>query len=305
VLQGGLFTRDWLTQGILESAQWRELSELSVDQAREHIGSLLSSLTRRNAPVEAETEDKLVYPVLRVLGWDHISVQQRMDARGRNDVPDALLFPDAAADAAAAGLEPWQRFRHGAALVEAKRWNRPLDRAAQGDQGVPAAQVMHYLSRADVITQGKMRWGILTNGRHWRLYWQGALSVADDYLEVDLGKVFDLPGCTPDLLDAGVSADHALRLFLLLFGREAFLPADQGRSFHDQALIDARQWEESVARDLSDVVFDRVFPLLVRALPQHDRERPETIDDAYLEGCCQSNANSSLDDGVRSLSAAA
>ena len=206
-----------------------------------------------------------------------------MDARGRNDVPDALLFPDAAADAAAAGLDPWQRFRHGAALVEAKRWNRPLDRAAQGDQGVPAAQVMHYLSRADVITQGKMRWGILTNGRHWRLYWQGALSVADDYLEIDLGKVFVLPNCEPDLLDSGITADHALRLFLLLFGRQAFLPADQGRSFHDQALIDAQQWEESVARDLSDVVFDRVFPLLVRALPQHDRERPSTIDDAYLE----------------------
>lgn len=283
VLQGGLFTRDWLTQGILDSAPWRALDDATVEHAKRQTGHLLRALLKRKNPVEAETEDKLVYPVLRLLGWEHISVQQRMDARGRNDVPDALLFPDAEADAAAAGLEPWQRFRHGAALVEAKRWNRPLDRAAQGDQGVPAAQVMHYLSRADVITQGKMRWGILTNGRHWRLYWQGALSVADDYLEIDLGKVFDLPGCTPDLLDAGVSSDHALRLFLLLFGREAFLPADQGRSFHDQALIDARQWEERVARDLSDVVFDRVFPLLVRALPQHDRDRPGTIDDGYLE----------------------
>jgi hypothetical protein len=272
-----------LTQGITESAPWRDLDDQTVADARTRIGDQLAALLKRKAPVEAETESKLVYPVLGVLGWDHISVQQRMDARGRNDVPDALLFPNAEADAAAAGLDSWQRFRHGAALVEAKRWNRPLDRAAQGDQGVPAAQVMHYLSRADVITQGKMRWGILTNGRHWRLYWQGALSVADDYLEIDLGKVFDLPGCTPDLLDAGVSSDHALRLFLLLFGRKAFLPADQGRSFHDQALIDARQWEERVARDLSDVVFDRVFPLLVRALPQHDRDRPGTIDDGYLE----------------------
>lgn len=272
-----------MTQGILESEPWRDLDDQTVASARTQIGDLLTALLKRKAPVEAETEDKLVYPVLRALGWEYISVQQRMDARGRNDVPDALLFPDADADAAAAGLEPWQRFRHGAALVEAKRWNRPLDRAAQGDQGVPAAQVMHYLSRADVITQGQMRWGILTNGRRWRLYWQGALSIADDYFEIDLGKVFDLPGCAPDLLDTGINADHAFRLFLLLFGRSAFLPADQGRSFHDQALIDARQWEERVARDLSDVVFDRVFPLLVQALPQHDRERPEAIDDAYLE----------------------
>lgn len=283
MLQGSLFTRDWLTQGIRDSSAWRALAPATVAEVRERIGALLTALTQRKNPVEAETEDKLVYPVLRELGWHHLSVQQRMDAKGRNDVPDALLFPDAAADEAAAGLEPWQRFRHGAALVEAKRWNRPLDRAAQGDQGVPAAQIMHYLSRADVITQGRMRWGILTNGRKWRLYWQGALSVAEDYLEIDLGKVFSLPGCEVELFDAGIDADHAFRLFLLLFGRTAFLAAEQGRSFHDQALIDARQWEERVARDLSDVVFDRVFPLLVKALPQHDRERPAPIDDVYLE----------------------
>ncbi|WP_375399034.1 Eco57I restriction-modification methylase domain-containing protein [uncultured Sphingomonas sp.] len=272
-----------MKQGIAETAAWRDLDDGAVATLRAAVGDRIDDLLKRKNPVEAETENKLVYPVLRLLGWDHISVQQRMDARGRKDVPDALLFPDADADAAAAGLDPWQRFRHGAALVEAKRWNRPLDRAAQGDQGVPAAQLMHYLSRADVTTQGKMRWGILTNGRQWRLYWQGALSVADDYLEIDLGKMFDLPDCGRDLLDAEFDPDHVFRLFLLLFGRAAFLPAEQGRSFHDQALIDARQWEERVARDLSDVVFDRVFPLLVQALPLHDRDRPGTIDDAYLE----------------------
>ena len=42
---------------------------------------------------------------------------------------------------------------------------------------------------------------MLTNGRLWRLYWQGALSVSEDFLEVDLGKVFGLPGCETDLLD--------------------------------------------------------------------------------------------------------
>lgn len=283
MLQGGLFTRDWLTEGIRETAAWRALEDSNVIAVRTAIRELLDDLLRRRSPVEAETEDKLVYPVLRLLGWEHISVQQRMDARGRSDVPDALLFPDAQADAAAAGLEPWQRFRHGSALVEAKRWNRPLDRVAQGDKGVPAAQLMHYLSRADVITGGGMRWGILTNGRHWRLYWQGALSVADDYLEIDLGKIFDLPGCSPDLLDAGTDPDHTFRLFIVLFGRAAFLPSEQGRSFHERALQDARQWEARVARDLSDVVFERVFPLLVSSLPQHDGERPETIDSTYLE----------------------
>lgn len=142
---------------------------------------------------------------------------------------------------------------------------------------------MHYLKRADGITRGALRWGILTNGRHWRLYFQGALSIAEDFLEIDLGKVFDLPGCQAELIDAEISSDHAFRLFLLLFGRDAFLRPEQGPSFHEKALADARQWEARVARDLSDVVFDEVFPKLVGALARHDPQRPAEIDPAYLE----------------------
>ncbi len=80
------------------------------------------------------------------------------------------------------------------------------------EQGVPSTQVMHYLRRADDITGGAMRWGVLTNGRHWRLYWQGALSIAEDFFEIDLGKLFGLPGCEAELFDAGVEPDHAFRL---------------------------------------------------------------------------------------------
>jgi hypothetical protein len=283
VFQGGLFTRDWLIEGITSTPQWQALDEVAVAQAWETIGACLDDLLRRRNPVEAETESKLVWPVIHALGWEHVSVQQNMTVRGRKDVPDGLLFANAEADEVSRNLEPWQRFRHGAALVEAKRWGRPLDREAQGDQGVPSTQLMHYLRRADDITEGRMRWGILTNGRQWRLYWQGALSVAEDFFEIDLGKVFSLRGCDAELFDSVVTQDHAFRLFLLLFGREAFLPSEQGRSFHEQALAEGRQWEARVARDLSDVVFDQVFPLLVRAIGEHDPARPPVIDQDYLE----------------------
>ena len=53
--------------------------------------------------------------------------------------------------------------------VEAKRWERSLDRASKGDEGVPATQMLQYLSRVDVQTSGKVRLGILTNGQKWRL----------------------------------------------------------------------------------------------------------------------------------------
>ncbi len=49
--------------------------------------------------------------------------------------------------------------------------------------------MLRYLRRVDDVTKGGLRWGILTNGRQWRLYYKGALSVAEDFLEIDLGKV--------------------------------------------------------------------------------------------------------------------
>jgi hypothetical protein len=209
-------------------------------------------------------------------------------------VPDALLFADAAAKAKAAPLHPWQRFQHGLCLVEAKRWNRVLDRdeaRRKGEGGVPSTQMLRYLRRVDDVTNGGLRWGMLTNGRHWRLYFKGALSVAEDFLEIDLGRVLDLHGCEADLLDRrpDVFADnkawraHALKLFVLIFGRKAFIPDHRAETFHQLALREGRQWEARVARDLSDTVFDYIFPALAQALATADRKGRTHLDVAALE----------------------
>ncbi len=283
MFQGALFTRDWLKEGIAETAEWGGLSDDAVGQLWDRARAYLVDHSGRKKPTEAETEDQLIYPLLELLGWRHKSVQQNMTTKGRKDVPDALLFADADSDERAKHLEPWQRFRHGAALVEAKRWNRPLDREGQGEQGVPSTQIMHYLRRAAVVADGKMPWGILTNGRHWRLYYQNALSVAEDFFEIDLGKVFGLPGCEPDLLDEPIAPEHAFRLFVLIFRCDAFLPSEHGRSFHLIAIEEARRWEEKVRRDLADTVFDTVFPELITAIPLADPARPSTLDENYAE----------------------
>ncbi len=131
---------------------------------------------------------------------------------------------------------------------------------------------------------------MLTNGRVWRLYFQGALSVAEDFLEIDLGKVLDVAGCGLDLLDKRPEIfsddrqwrDHVLRLFVLLFGRAAFLPNEQGETFHQLALREGQRWESKVARSLSEQVFDAVFPTLADALARADASRPRPITPAYL-----------------------
>jgi hypothetical protein len=281
LLNGGLFTRDFLIEGITDETAWKELEDTILANLRNRLDTLLASFGKLRVPTEAETEKELIWPLLEALGWKDMLVQQNLSAKRRDDVPDALLFPNAEAKQKAMPLTAWQRFQHGACVVEAKRWNRSLDRADAGqraEEGVPSTQMLRYLRRVDDVTNGGLRWGMLTNGRHWRLYFRGALSVSEDFLEIDVGKVLELPGCERDLLDKrpDLFADddawrlHLLKLFALIFGRSAFVPDHRGETFHQLALHQGKQWEARVARDLSDTVFRRIFPELCRALAAAD-----------------------------------
>ena len=55
-------------------------------------------------------------------------------------------------------------------------------------------------------------------------------------------------------------------MFALVFGREAFLPGEDGRTLHQRILDEGRFYEERVATSLSKVVFDQVFPQLADAI---------------------------------------
>ena len=291
MLSGKLFTRDYLLEAIKQSQPWKDISDEKFADVRARLQSLAKNLTKHASPNEAQTERDFIYPVLEAIGWTDINVQPNLARRGRQ-VPDALLLasPDAKAKAIAEA-DQWKQFRHGLAILEAKRWERSLDRPSKGDEGVPAAQMLQYLSRADIETSNKLRLGILTNGQIWRLYWQGATSVSEDFFEIDLAKALQLPKHPLDLFDLSderITADHCLRLFILLFGKQAFLPLEGALTFHDIARENGKTWEEKVTKDLSHLVFDELFPRLVTALAANDKKRPSPIDQAYLDNVRQS-----------------
>ncbi|MCA3698905.1 MAG: restriction endonuclease, partial [Brevundimonas sp.] len=235
--------------------------------------------------LDLETDAVGGEPVLDALGWKDSLRQQNLTVTGRDDVPDGLLFEDAAAKATAnAQDDQWRRYAHGLAVVESKRWARPLDRASGRDETTaPSTQMLRYLRRIDDTSQGKLRWGILTNGTRWRLYWAGARSISEEFLEIDLGRVLALDGA-PDLFIDDETRDHWLRVFACMFGREAFqrTGVDQ-KSFHDRARAEAAFYEERVAASLSRLVFDEVFPALARALAASAPEAPlDNVRDAAL-----------------------
>lgn len=283
-MQGQLFTTDFLLHGIRQTPPYLSLADDAFDAFARRVRAIFGSLSATSTLNEAQTEQELIVPLLVELGWGSDWMPQvNLSGKRREDVPDLLLFPDATARAAALA-EPRddRRYRHGLAILEAKRWLRPLDRgdaADPADPGAPSSQMLRYLSRADVMSDRAVKWGVLTNGAVWRLYWQDARSRAEEFLEVDVAALVGVSGVQAEL--DGWELKHGLKLLFLLFNRAAFLTQtwdERGRSFHAYALHEAREYEEKVSQDLGARVFSEIFPALAQALAAGDlHARKESI----------------------------
>ena len=284
---GSLFAEDFLREAITELPDWQNLADdASLGDLEAALRGLFDRFPTQLSPNESQTEDDLIWPVLARLGWTASLRQQNLSARGRVDVPDGLLFADGASkDRANRFAEEWRRYEHGLAVVESKRWLRPLDRRSglRGEETAPSTQMLRYLRRIDDLTDGKLRWGILTNGARWRLYYAGARSVSEEFFELDLAAVLGATDRGREAIPADARR-HWLKVFALVFRPDAFLPdvADE-RTFHQRAIAEGRFHQERVANSLSALVFEQVFPDLVRALSKADPDAPLTeVRDAAL-----------------------
>ena len=274
-MPGQLFTHYFLTDGIKATPEW----QASLDQPeafvafRDGVARHHDALSRSREPNEAATEQDLIRPVLELLGWADYLPQQGV-ARNE-DIPDHLLFANAdAKQRAAAERNAGDRFRYAAVVEESKRFGLALDSRDRNDRaqrGTPHGQILRYLATAEIESEGRIRWGILTNGSVWRLYDYRARPRASGYFEADLAELLQ-PGKEDDL-----------RVFHLLFRRESSTLRDGATiTFLEAALAEGRRYEEQVAQDLSGVVFEQVFPSLVNALAEKSGESLAASRDAAL-----------------------
>ncbi len=263
---GNLFTDYFLREGMPQTAEWRALDPVELLRIADTMRGHWRTLAAMSAPNEATTERTLIEPSFKLLGWDILS-QQSPD-RSRRDIPDALLFRTPAAQAkAAATKDPRGRYAEATVVVESEARDTRLDRAS-GSSGTPASQILRYLALAEPASGGGVRWGLLTNGRIWRLYWHGARSRAEGFVG------FDLPAILDGVARSDAAATDQFRTFLLLFRRAAFDPTGpSGATFLDTALAEGRRYEERITAALSDAVFKRVFRPLVQTIAAHDPQR--------------------------------
>lgn len=271
ISHGSLFSTDFLRESIARGSDWQRLTDAEIDRLAADLRAIFDRFPTAQTPNESQTEDDLIWPILARLGWTATLRQQNLAARGREDVPDGLLFQDAATKAEAnAFREEWKRYGFGVAIVESKRWQRPLDRQSgrRGEETAPSTQMLRYLRRVEDLTTGKLRWGILTNGARWRLYYQGARSVSEQFFELDLAAVLAIAGHDGGLFSVSEEdRRHWLRIFALVFRRDAFQPTPSDpRTFHQRAIDEGRFYEERVAENLSNLVFGTVFPELAKSI---------------------------------------
>ncbi len=261
---GELFSKYFLEEGIKTTEDYKLLDEDSLYDKYVKIKKIYDSFPKNLKKDETFTEDNLIKPILDILGF-YYTRQTSIDKKGRMDVLDYLLFQSIEDKVIFDNSEISDRPYHKIiSILEAKRWDRELDKGDKSDQidpSIPSNQILRYLSSIDTSSNGNVLWGILTNGKIFRLYYHKFPSRSEGFVEFDLDDIFKHNG---ELFQK--ENLEKFKIFYIIFRKEAFIktPLRPNKTFLEIALEEGKKWEERISSDLKDKIFSDVFPELAK-----------------------------------------
>lgn len=235
-----LFSPHYLAERLSDTQEWQQLDDSVVESAFEEVKSIyhdrMPQLENKN---ESQTEEDFIRPVLRELG--HVfEVEEKTDRVRR--FPDFALFADD--DVRDEAMDRKQRggdfYNTAIGVADAKRWGLKLDVSGdsrQDDYGNPNFQIYDYLVKTDTT------WGILTNGKQWRLYHQQKSRSLNVYLNFELASIIQ----EEDF--------ETFKKFYFFFAQRSFTPEANSECVLDRVLDQSNRF----ARDLGEDVRDRVY----------------------------------------------
>ena len=248
-LNRGLFSDHFLKARLPQWKEWKVDEELA--NFRRELISLYESkkaiLPKLN---EAQTEKEFIEPVLDLLGYaDSYIVQTPTKVGVKTNRPDYALFPDETTKDKAYQKLKDNDYTKCIGIADAKYWERELDLAKSSDRDTftnqnPSFQIANYL------TGTKQKWGILTNGRLWRLYCAESHLPLGNYYQIDLVKLLE------------EAAEDKLKYFYLFFRKAALLQID-GKSFLDHVLEGSNEYAVELEADIKERAYE-VVELLCR-----------------------------------------
>jgi type I restriction-modification system DNA methylase subunit len=239
-VNSNLFSSHYLNDRVRDREEWD-----CDEDAREMMRELQSLYEMEGELVKGYNEDALVdnwiSEVLDILGYGR---QEEPPLPEGGGFVDELLFEDEGTrrEAAAASIDKdgtAELYDRAVGLLEAKQWDADFtERFSEGRPYRNAShQVKHYLEN----TPENVTWGILTNGRKWRLYGTKDYET-QTYYEVDL----------PELLEG--EDLRAFKYFYLFFRPDA-LRKSTGTTFLDEVWSESETAAQELGEDLQDNVF--------------------------------------------------
>ncbi len=242
-----LFSHAFLEEHLPNLSEWQIL-ENELKAAIEKLYSLFQQALP--ATSEASLEEELIRPILAdVLGFSYL-VQPSAAVFKTHRQPDYALFASEEEKQGAKAFDGDKRlFESALAVADAKAWDVDLDAVG------PASQMHDY-----VLISG-LRWGILTNGRRWRLTHRDTVHELDTFFEIDL----------EELLKANDPA--SLKYFLLFFHAKSFQPG----GFLDRVLTQSVEYAQRVGAELKENVYEALRCLCQGFLGGNAELSPEEL----------------------------
>ncbi len=231
----GLFSEHYIKDRFPETGRYKKLTP--PNEVRKKVEALISEVLKTaTTKNEAQLEEDFIQPLLNALSINYI-VQVNTPA-GTAD----YAFFASEEDRAAADARADDKYEGAVAIADAKRWGRPLDARGGAElldknpNAVPTKQIANYIYETGV------NWGVLTDGRLWRLYNRNTTPVSQSFFEINL-------------IDAVEDAD-AFHLFYALFSGAAFAAEAQ-----EHVLKESEAYWAEIGDDLKDRAYEALAHL--------------------------------------------
>jgi hypothetical protein len=234
-----LFSGYYLDEHVYELDAWD--CDAEAREAFEALSDLYE--TRKDALSsydEAPLRNHWIDKVLEELGYETLEETPLVDARGSIDrtlydtEDDQMVAAVMKADGEHTGM-----YGQSLSILEAKQWDADFTERFSDQRSYRDAshQIKSYLEH----TPESVSWGILTNGKKWRLYGTNDYET-ETYYEIDL----------PELLESG--SVEVFKYFYVFFRPAAFRES-AGTTFLDTVWSESEIAAQELGEDLQDNVF--------------------------------------------------
>lgn len=248
-----LFSNHWLEHRLTLEPEWTECRPFAVRLLGQLAQLWRQQKNRVHQYTEPNLEEAFIQPVFKELGW---TLLYQTFVRGRK--PDyALFFTEQDFDRALSkGQKSPAFWEHAAIVADAKAWTVNLDRPAiiNNQREYPPEQIESY------IHHSQKDYGILTNGRLWRLYPHNLSAHQprfNTYFECDIGALLERWITAPQRTfgeDNDIIEDFLT--FYLFFSPLGFTTIQTRKPLIQRAIEGSNEYRLGIGEGLKERVFE-------------------------------------------------